>query len=429
MTNQNSPPYRLMTFANGLRFISVPMPTSKSVIVLVMVGTGSRYETKDINGVSHFLEHMMFKGTARRPGAMDISHELDSIGANNNAFTGKEYTGYYAQAASENLETILDVISDIFQNSKLDEAEINKERGVIIEEMNMRNDNPRIHVADMFEELLYGDQPLGWDIVGPKEVISNLPREKFVEYFQSHYFAKNTIIAVAGNFDDLTIDEKVKKYFSNVREKDPITALPVKEAQTKQELKAFDKKTDQSHFALGVRTFDRFDVRNEALAVMSVIMGAGMSSRLFTEVREKRGMAYYISSSADTFADTGYFGAYGGVDNARLEEALLVVIGEFAKMRDELVSQRELTKAKNYVRGKTAINLETSDAWASFYADQLLLKNKILTVEEKMAKIDVVTAEDIQAVAGEIFKPERLNLAVVGPIKARKSQLYDILKL
>lgn len=422
-------PYRLTTFENGLRFISVPMPTSKSVIVLVMVGTGSRYETKDINGVSHFLEHMMFKGTARRPGAMDIHHELDSIGANNNAFTGKEYTGYYAQAASENLETVLDVISDIFQNSKLDGAEIDKERGVVIEEINMRNDNPQIHVADMFEELLYGDQPLGWDITGPKEILLNLPREKFVEYFQSHYFAKNTVIAVAGNFDDSTIEEKVRKYFSNIREKDPITALPVKEAQTRPALKAFDKKTDQSHFALGVRTFDRFDDRNEALRIISIIMGAGMSSRLFTEVREKRGMAYYIFSSVDTFADAGYFGAYGGVDNSRLEEALRVVIGEFAKMRDEPVSERELTKAKNYIRGKTAINLETSDAWASFYTDQLLLKNEIKTVEEKMAKIDAVTAEDIQAVAKEIFAPQRLNLAIVGPTKEKESQLYDILKL
>lgn len=426
MTKQ--PPYKLTTFDSGLRFISVPMATSDSIMVLVLVGTGSRYETKDINGISHFLEHMMFKGTTKRPGAMDIAHELDSIGADNNAFTSKEYTGYYAKASSDKLDTVLDIISDIFQNSKIDPAEVDKERGVIIEEINMRNDDPPQRVANIFENLLYGDQPLGWEIAGEKETILTLPREKFVDYFNSNYFAANTVVVVAGKFDPTSIEDKVQKYFSNVRHHELITAFPVKEEQLAPAIKTFDKKTDQSHFIMGVRTFGRFDDRIYPLRLMSVVLGSGMSSRLFTEVREKRGLAYYVYSSADSYSDTGNFTASAGVDNSRIHESIKVILDEFRKLTTEPISERELQKAKSYIHGKTVINMETSDSQAGFYGDQELLKNKIMTVDETLARLNAVTSTEILALAKEVIRNNLLNLAIVGPSQD-EMKLQEILKL
>ncbi len=421
-------PYKLTKFDSGLRFISVPMSNSDSIMVLVLVGTGSRYETKEINGISHFLEHMMFKGTTKRPGAMDIAHELDSIGADNNAFTSKEYTGYYAKAASANLDTVLDIISDIFQNSKIDPAEVDKERGVIIEEINMRHDDPQQHVANIFEELLYGDQPLGWEIAGEKETILTLPRERFVDYFNSNYFAANTVVVVAGKFDPTTIEDKVRKYFSNVRQHQTMTALAVKEQQLAPAIKTFEKKTDQSHFIMGVRSFGRFDDRTYPLRLMSVVLGSGMSSRLFTEVREKRGLAYYVYSSSDSYSDAGNFTASAGVDNARLQESIKVILDEFRKLTTTPISERELTKAKNYIRGKMLIGLETSDSQAGFYGEQELLKDKILLVDETLARLNAVTSNEILAVAKEILKNDTLNLAIVGPAQDQ-AKLQEILKL
>lgn len=420
--------YKLTKFDNGLRFISIPMQTSDSITVYVLVGTGSRYETKDISGISHFLEHMMFKGTTKRPGAMDISHELDAIGADYNAFTSKEYTGYYAKVASDKLETALDIISDIFQNSKIDPAEVDKERGVIIEEINMYRDEPRRYVGDLFERLLYGDHPLGWEVAGEKEIVQSMPRDKFVEYFQSHYFAGNTIIAVAGKFEESTIEAKVQQYFSNIRVHEPIQPLKMVDVQEKPAMRIFQKATDQSHFIVGVRAYSRFDERRHALGLLSVVLGAGMSSRLFTEVREKRGLAYYVAASADSYADVGYMCAFAGVDNARLNQAIEVILGEFKKLTQEPVGDKELQKAKSFLHGKMAIGLETSDSLASFYVDQLLLKNEILTPAEKLAKMDKVTSEDVLKVAQDIFKTEKLDLALIGLVK-EEDTIYKLLKI
>ncbi len=256
------------TYPNGLRLITVPMEHTKAATVLVMVGTGSRYETKDINGISHYLEHMMFKGTEKRPGSLDISQELDSIGAEYNAFTGKEYTGYYAKAGMENFDLILDIVSDIFLNSKFDLAEIEKERGVIIQEINMNFDNPMRHISDIYEELLYGDQPLGWDIAGTKETILAMKPEKIREYFNTHYFAQNTVVAVAGNVDPAKVKEQVDRYFSKMRQQSILKPMPVMVKQNKPGLKIFNKKTDQAHIILGVRGYDMFHPKKEALAYL-----------------------------------------------------------------------------------------------------------------------------------------------------------------
>src|SRR3989338_9702037 len=397
------------------------MKSTKTVTVLVLVGTGSRYETKDINGISHFLEHMMFKGTTKRPNAIDISRELDSIGAEYNAFTSKEYTGYYAKSSNENLELITDVVSDIFLNSKLDAEEIEREKGVITEEINMYLDDPPRHVGELFETLLYGDQPSGWNIAGEKEIIQKLTRNNFVNYFDSHYVAKDTIIAVAGNVDKEKVrDELIPKFFKGSRIGDKLDRLPISESQDKPEIIIKYKKTDQTHFILVVRAYDIFSPKKEAAQVLSVILGGGMSSLLFISVRERQGLAYYISSSFDLYTDHGYLGTQSGVNNGKAEKAIETVLKEYKNIKDNLVPEEEIKKAKEFIKGRLVISLEQSDDLASFYANQWLLKDETLTPEEKLSKIMAVTADEVQAVAKEIFKPEKLNLALIGPFEDKE---------
>ena len=421
--------FEYFTYPNGLRLITVPMEHTKAATVLIMVGTGSRYETKDISGISHFLEHMMFKGTEKRPGYLDISMELDSIGAEYNAFTSKEYTGYYAKAGIENFDLILEVVSDIFLNSKFDLDEIEKERGVIIQEINMNFDNPMRHISDIYEELLYGDQPLGWDIAGTKETVLTMKPEKIREYFNTHYFAKNTVVAVAGNVDPDKVREQVNRYFSNMRQQSILKPLPVVIKQDKPGLKIFHKKTDQAHIILGARGYDESHPKKEALKLMAVILGGGMSSRLFVEVREKRGLAYYVSASSDSYKDAGDFSAFAGLEKTKLHSALEVILEEFKKFKKEKCSAEELQKAKDYLKGKMAISFESSDDLASYYATQELLRQEILTPEEKFEKLNKVTADDVWEAANDIFQNNKLNLAVIGPIEEQDMSIYELLKI
>jgi len=409
--------HQFHTFDSGLRLITIPMEGTRTVTVLVLVGTGSKYETKNINGISHFLEHMMFKGTEKRPGALDISRQLDIIGAEYNAFTSKEYTGYYAKASSDKLDTVMDVIFDIFLNSKLDAKEIAMEKGVIAEEINMYRDTPSRYVSDLFEQLLYGDQPAGWDVAGEKEIIQKLERDDFVQYFNSHYVAGDTGVAVAGNINPEKIKEKTAEYFKNVRNGTKVSKLPVNEQQSEPATLIHWKETDQSHFNLGVRSYHMFDDRKYPLSILSTILGGGMSSRLFQEVREKRGLAYYIGSSSDEYTDTGFFMVRAGVDKNRTMDAIKVVIEELAKARDGGVSAKELQDAKDHINGGMALFLEHSDNVASAYASPILFENKVLTIEDKLAKINAVTLEDIGGVAKDIIKNDRLNLALIGPFK------------
>ncbi|MEK7583362.1 MAG: pitrilysin family protein [Patescibacteria group bacterium] len=420
--------YQRFVYPSGLRLLTVPMVTTETVTVLVLVGTGSRYETKDINGISHFLEHMVFKGTEKRPGALDISTELDAIGAEYNAFTGQEYTGYYVKCAAEKLDVALDVISDIFQHSKFDQVEIDKERGAIKEEINMYYDNPARYVGTLYEALMFGDHPLGWDIAGPKENIDRMTRDQFVGYFQTHYVANNTIIAVAGNVETESVKIKVEHYFDSVRQHDRILPLLFTEHQSVPGVKIFNKKTDQTSVNLGFRVpYGRMDPRGAILEVISVILGGGMSSRLFVEVREKRGLAYRIGAGASSFHEAGDFTTSAGLTTSKLEEALSIILGEHRKLIETPVSAKELTKTKDYIKGKFAIGLEPSDAQASYYGEQELLEERILTPEERLAKFDAVTPEQIQQVATELFRTERLNLAIVGPLEESEEKMKKIL--
>ena len=423
-------PYKKTTLNNGLRVIAVPVKDAKSVTVLVLVGTGSKYETKDINGVSHFLEHMFFKGTKKRSNTLKISETLDRIGGEYNAFTSKEVTGFYAKVDKKNIDVALDWISDMFLNSQFKEEEIQREKGVVVEEINMYLDTPTAHIGELWEHLLYKDQPAGWRIVGEKEHILAFNRQKVLDYFNSHYSSQNTVVCIAGDVALSQMQEKIEKYFAKAKKKLLPQKVAVKEKQLEPEVLLHYKKTDQTHFCLGVRAYNMFDPRRYALSLMAVILGGNMSSRLFISVRERNGLAYYVHTSFDDTTDTGYLVTQAGIKNDSLEKAVSLILKEYADLKNKKITKDELQKAKDFLRGKTALSLDATDAQASFYAGQEVMGQEILTPEQKLEMIEKVSINDINKVAQDIFVPEKLNLAVIGPIEeAKKEELKNKLKL
>jgi len=422
--------HKKTTLENGLRVITIPMESANSITVMILVGTGSKYETKDINGISHFLEHMFFKGTQKRPTTLDISETLDSVGGEYNAFTSKEVTGYWAKVDKKHSDVALDWIADIFLNSKFDSEEIQREKGVIIEEVNMYQDTPTAYVSDIFEKLLYGDQPAGWMVIGEKENILSFDRDKIIKYFDSHYSAKNVIVCVAGAIDQNQIEGKIKNYFAGKASGDYDVKKRADEKQDKPEILIFNKKTDQTHLCIGVRGYKLSHPQRYAQSLLAIILGGNMSSRLFIKVRERNGLAYSIHTSADASTDTGYLVTQAGIDHKNLEKTIRLVVEEYKDLRDNKITEKELQKAKDYMKGIISLSLDASDYQTSFYAMQELLENKILTPEEKFAKIDEITINDIKKVAEDIFRPEKINLAVIGPVdKSAAEALQKILNI
>ncbi len=420
--------FKKTTLKNGLRIITVPQRGTQAVTILVLVGTGSKYERKEISGISHFLEHMYFKGTKKRPSTIAVSETLDKIGGIYNAFTSEDFTGYFAKVSASQFETALDWVSDIYLNSLLPKKEIKKERGVIIEEINMYLDTPMIYIGELWKKILYGNQPAGWDVAGTKESVAKISREQILNYMQSQYVAQNTIICVAGKISPIKTMNKIKNYFSKIRTNNPKPKFSVIERQYKPNLLLSTKKTDQTHLALGVRTYNLFHPHRYILELLEIILGGMMSSRLFIEVREKLGIAYYIRTSADSNPDTGYLVTQAGVDNKKIDKAISTILKEYKKISQKKISNSELKKIKENLKGKLVLTLESSDAKAVFYAGQELLEKKILTPKEIFAKIDKITASDILKVAKDIFKSEKLNLALIGPFKD-KEKFEKILKL
>lgn len=411
--------FRKTILKNGLRIVTVPQKNTEAVTVLVLVGTGSKYERKEINGISHFLEHMYFKGTKKRPNSLTIAETLDKVGGIYNAFTGEECTGYFAKVSSTELDLALDWVSDIFLNSELPEKEIEKEKGVIVEEINMRCDNPMEYVQTLWMRLLYGDQPAGWDIAGTKETVSKIGRDDLFQYMKNQYVAQNTIVSVAGKIQEDTVLRKVKKYFSKIKATAPLGKVKVIDRQDAPQLLLEKRKTDQTHLFIGVRAYNIFHPKRYVQELLAVILGGMMSSRMFEEIRSKLGIAYYISSDSVANTDTGFFFTQAGFDNLNVEKGILTILKEYKKISQKKVPQKELKKAKDYLRGKTTLLLESSDAKASFYASQELLEKEILTPEQIFAKIDAVNQNDIQDLAKDIFVTENLNLAVLGPPEDR----------
>ncbi len=407
--------YNKKTLPNGLRIITVPMTGTNTATVLVMVKAGSYNETREENGISHFLEHMAFKGTKKRPKAKDIAVELDSIGGQHNAFTGFERTGYWAKVDATHIDTAMDIIADMSINGLLEEKEINKEKGVIIEEINMYADDPMRHVVDLFFGLLHGDQPAGWDIAGPKENIRKFTRKDFVKYKKEHYMAENTVVVVAGNIDGKKIEQKIIAMFKNISKKSVKHRTAVIENKDKRRILIENR--DTTHFWLGGYSYRLSDKKISIAQVLFTILGRGMSSRLFTTIREKNGLAYYVRAGYEPQTDTGAYFISAGVDSARTEKAIKLSVGELKKLKDKKVGAKELRKAKEMIKGRLAIGLESSDDVAEWVAGQELLENRILTPEEYVAKIESVTAEQIQEVANELFTNDNLKLAMIGPHK------------
>lgn len=410
-------PFRKTTLENGLRLIIVPKKDSVATTALILVEAGSKYETKDINGLSHFLEHMNFKGTAKRPEPGLIAKELDALGAEYSAFTGQESTGYYAKVQNKDIGRALDIVSDLYLNPVFNQDEINKERGVIIEEINMYEDTPMRRVHGFFMSLLYGDQPAGWDIAGRKEVIERFNREDFIKYRGEHYLAKSTLIVVAGNFNEERIADEIKRQFSDIPDTKKSGKLKTAEYQSGPQSFVKFKESDQTHIVVGVRAFDTFDERRFALEILAVILGGGMSSRLFHRVREELGAAYYVNASSDLYSDHGYLAAAAGVDHKKIDIVLKAILEEFARFTLEKVPDEELARAKSHFSGRLFLGLEGSDDLAGFYGGQEIIKRQILSPEEVAAKINTVTGDEIMSVAKDIMKNSGLNLAVIGPFK------------
>jgi len=412
--------YHLYRLPNGLKLLTVPLPYIESVTVMAGVGAGSRYETKEVNGLFHFIEHMSFKGTKKRPSSLQIASEIDAVGGEFNAATDKELTLFYIKLAAKHQELAFDILSDMLTASLLKEEEIEREKGVIIEELNLYEDTPIRRVQEVFIRLLYGDNPMGWDIGGEKETVKKIKREDFLNYQKKYYFAKNMVLVVAGKVDEEEAKKLARRYFSLLPENGQKQTEEIKIVQDKSRVELVTKKTEQAHFCLGVPGFwyshpDRF-----VLGVLAAILGGGMSSRLFIQVRERRGLAYYVSCQPEFYTDSGFLMARAGVRVEKIDEAMKVTLGQFFDLAEKLVSEKELSKTKEFLKGGLILGLEDSRQVAERYLSQLLLEERIRSPEETMRMIDEVSASDVRRVAREIFKPEKMNLAVIGPYKEEK---------
>lgn len=393
------------------------MKGAPSVTVMSLVEAGSKYEEKRNNGISHFLEHMCFKGTQKRKSAGDIAREFDAMGAQNNAFTGPEMTGYWGKAHKRHTDSMLEIIADMYLNPTFPEKDLEIEKGVIVEEINMYEDLPQIMAGEVFDELLYGNQPAGWSVAGTKENVKSFNRDDFVNYRKKHYVASATTIVVAGDIESKDIFKKVEKAFAQISTSKKTPKKKVTEKQSVPQVKLKFKETDQTHLVLGFRAYDIYNKKSPILDLLSAVLGRGMSSRLFQKMRDKLGICYYVKSNAIGLTDHGYLAVSAGVDSNRVEEGIKGILEEVKKIRNEKVPADELRKAKDLAIGRMYLGLESSDSLANFYGIQEILRDKIKTPKDIEKEIEKITATDIQKVAREIIQNKKLNLAIVGKYK------------
>lgn len=412
--------YKLVRLKSGLRVLTVPMPSLESVTVTIWVKTGSRNENKKVNGISHFLEHMVFKGSKKRPTAKEISEVVDSIGGEFNAATSKDWTNFYIKSRAGNLETAFDILSDMVLNPILKEEEIEREKGTIIEEIGMYEDTPMYRIGDVFEQLIFDGNPLGWDIAGTKESVKGIEKDDFEDYRRLHYHPDNILITVAGGVKEAGVLKLVEKYFSKLENKEPKGRSAGQDfdiAQSRPKLKLHPKKKEQAHLILGFRAEGRAYKNRFAQSLLSIVLGGGMSSRLFIEVRERRGLAYSIRTSVERYQEVGYVGTYAGVDPARADQAIEVILDQCYGLQDSRlkIQASELHKAKEYLKGHLALALEDTKDVSIYFGEQALFLPEILTPEEIYKKVDEVNLDDVTSEAKKLFVPSRLNLAVIGP--------------
>lgn len=390
------------------------MKNSEASTLLALVGTGSRNENKKINGISHFLEHMYFKGTKKRPKMGQIHTEMDRMGAAHNAFTSKETTGFWIKSSGKDFDKGCDIVSDMLLNPVFKPEEIEKERGVILQEISMYEDEPRRRVWEVLENVILGDQPIGWNIAGTKETVSKISKKDIIDYRDKNYLSENTIIVATGDFEAEDVFKKIEKYFGGFKKGKNRPAekavLPNKETRAK----IIYKDSDQTHLALGIRAYDMFDERRYPLGLLSLIVGGNSSSRLWMEIREKLGLAYYVFSFAEQFLDCGYFGIGSGIPHEKLEAVSKKIIEVLKSIKLKGVSDKELKDAKSYTRGQMALKLETSDEIASFCAGQEIFYDEILQPEEILKKIEKTSKNDILKIANDIFVSDKISMTVIG---------------
>jgi predicted Zn-dependent peptidase len=407
--------------SNGIRLLTIPMRGAPTVTAMVLVEAGSRYESAKDNGLSHFLEHMCFKGTTRRPSAKLIAIELETLGAEFNAFTSEEATGYWAKARLKHFNEILDVVADLYLDPLLPERELEKERGVIIEEINMYEDLPQRRVHEVLDRLMYGNQPAGQTILGPKENIRRFTREEFVAYRGTHYTGTKTAVIIAGGLSNREMTTAAEAAFAGAPKGKRVTRATTKERQAAPAFRQKERQTDQTHFVIGFRSYVLSDKRQSAARLLAGVLGKGMSSRLFHRLREEMGVCYYIKAKQESMTDTGVLKIFAGVNTRRVEEVIDVIMEELRAIRDTEVPKEELERVKEMVIGAIALGLETSDQVADWYHEEIL-RQPLETPAEAIKKIRAVTAKDVQKAAQDIFVDPKLNLALIGPKR-------DLLKL
>lgn len=408
------------------------MPSLPSATVCIWVKTGSRNEDKKTNGISHFLEHMAFKGSKKRPTAKEISEVIDGIGGEFNAGTGKEYTNYYVKCQAGNIGVAFDILTDMLINPILDKEEIEREKGTIIEEIRMYEDTPMMKIGDVFEELVYDGHRLGWDIAGSEKTVKNITRDDFVRYRKSYYYPENIVVTVSGGVDREEVLKLSKKFFKDLKVKPPQKESELDKfilTQSSPRIKLHKKKKEQAHFILGFMADGRDYQGKYAQSILAAILGGGMSSRIFIEVRERRGLAYSVRTSMDRYIEAGYMGTYVGADVAKATEAVKVVLDQHYQLSSgkSKISKEELIKAKEFLKGHLALALEDTRDVASFFGEQELFLPKVKTPGEVFALVDKVSVDDVMLEAKRLFVPERLNLALIGPYKS-DSKFDNILR-
>ncbi|MBU1915626.1 insulinase family protein [Patescibacteria group bacterium] len=406
---------------NGTRVITIPHADTAAVTVLALYEVGSRYENAALSGASHFIEHLMFKGTRRRPTTLDISRDLDSVGADYNAFTAKDYTGYYIKLQSGRFELAADMLQDMIYHSLFRTRDVTSERQVILEELRMYEDNPLMLVEELVEEELYRGSPLGQRIGGTVESVKGLTPVDLINYRNCYYVPARTVLAVAGKFDEAQVIETLEKTFGrSISHGRPRPFQRFNKAQAgfrKPRVKVLERDTEQVQAALAFPAFGYFDRELPAAKVLAVILGGTMSSRLFTSVREREGLCYFIRATANAYQDIGDFTIQTGLAKDRVDHALRLIMSELSRIRDKFVSAEELSRAKEYIRGRTLLALEDSSHQADWYAKQELLLQHVQTPEQKITNIMAVTRADIRRVAQRIFNRRHLSMAIIGPLK------------
>ncbi len=408
--------YNKSVLDNGLRVITSTMPYSRSVCVVILVGAGSCYENEEEAGISHFAEHLFFKGTRRRPTSKEITQDIEGVGGVINGATDKEVTIYWCKVAAPHFSIAIDVLSDILLNSLFENKEIEQERRIISEEIKMNMDLPQQRISALIDELLWPAQPLGREIIGYRETISSMTRKQILNYVARRYLPNNTVLSIAGNIQHEEAVAQVEDLFDNWTARKLVADYITNDKQTEARLRIEPRDIEQAHLCLAVHGFSRSHPQRFILDLLNTVLGGGMSSRLFTEIREHRGLAYDIHSYTEHFLKSGAFTIYAGVAPQKIETAVGAILDEMSKVRQGILAS-ELTRAKELSKGRLYLRFEDSQNVALWYGSQEILMREILDIDDVISIVDGITIDELRNVAGEIVTNNGLNLAVTGPVK------------